>query len=53
MPAVYFILGLTLVFIHCKLTKSIDWTWPWVLSPLLLSAAAWLLIAIVAFNTVR
>jgi hypothetical protein len=46
---------LTILFIALKLTGFIQWPWIWVLSPLWISAAAWVLIivctlAIIAFK---
>lgn len=38
---------LTIAFIVLKLTKYIDWSWWWVLSPLLISTAIGLILAIV------
>jgi hypothetical protein len=35
---------LTIVFITLKLTKYIDWSWWWVLSPVLIGIAIFLLI---------
>lgn len=35
---------LTIVFIVLKLTSVIDWSWWWVLSPLWIGFALWLLI---------
>ena len=37
---------LTVVFITLKLTKVIDWSWWWVMSPLLIPAAIALLLVI-------
>lgn len=37
---------LTIVFIVLKLLNKIDWSWWWVLSPVLISLAIWLLIMI-------
>ncbi|MFS2091044.1 hypothetical protein [Paenarthrobacter nicotinovorans] len=38
---------LTIVFIVLKLTSVIDWSWWWVLSPLWIGFALWLLIVAV------
>ena len=38
---------LTIAFIVLKLTKHIDWSWWWVISPLLISTAIGLILAIV------
>ena len=38
---------LTIAFIVLKLTKYIDWSWWWVISPLLISTAIGLILAIV------
>jgi hypothetical protein len=35
---------LTILFIALKLTKVIDWSWWWVLSPLWIGVALWLVI---------
>jgi len=35
----YFLLVLTLIFITLKLTGNIDWSWWWVLSPILIYIA--------------
>ena len=40
---------LTLIFITLKLTKVIDWSWWWVLSPVWISAALFTVIIIVFF----
>jgi hypothetical protein len=37
---------LTLVFIVLKLTGYIAWSWWWVLSPLWISAIAWVLVVV-------
>jgi fatty acid desaturase len=37
---------LTLVFIVLKLTGYIAWSWWWVLSPLWISAIAWVLLVV-------
>jgi hypothetical protein len=40
---------LTLIFVLCKLTHYIDWSWWWVLSPVLIDAAfGFLVLAIIA-----
>jgi membrane protein implicated in regulation of membrane protease activity len=39
---------LTVAFIVLKLTGVIDWSWLWVLSPLWISFAIWLVLVIVA-----
>lgn len=42
---------LTILFIGLKLTGHIDWSWPWVLSPLWLGAAVTLaIVAIIAIS---
>ena len=38
---------LTVVFIRLKLTKVIDWSWWWVMSPLLIPAAIVLVLLLV------
>ena len=38
---------LTIAFIVLKLTKYIDWSWWWVISPLLISTAIGVILAIV------
>ena len=38
---------LTVVFITLKLTKVIDWSWWWVMSPLLIKAAIVLVLLLV------
>ena len=38
---------LTVVFITLKLTKVIDWSWWWVMSPLLIPAATVLVLLLV------
>ena len=38
---------LTILFIGLKLTGYIDWSWFWVLSPLLIGLGLWLLIVLV------
>jgi len=38
---------LALVFIVLKLTRYIDWSWIWVLSPLWIGAAFWLIIVVI------
>lgn len=42
---------LTIVFITLKLTHVIDWSWWWVLSPILFGVAVWLIVlaAVAAF----
>lgn len=40
---------LTIVFITLKLTKVIDWSWWWVLSPIWITAAIILLFLIIGF----
>ena len=40
---------LTIVFIVLKLTEYIDWSWWWVLSPLWISTAGYLLIIGIAY----
>lgn len=40
---------LTIVFITLKLTKVIDWSWWWVLSPLWITAAIVLLFLLIGF----
>ncbi len=39
---------LTVLFIGLKLTNTIDWTWFWVLSPVIFSAILIVLILIIA-----
>jgi hypothetical protein len=43
---------LTLIFVLCKLTHYIDWSWWWVLSPVLISVGVslfiWVFISILA-----
>lgn len=39
---------LTILFIGLKLTHFIDWSWWWVLSPMLISLALWGLVVGVA-----
>ena len=39
---------LTLIFIILKLTKTIDWSWWWVLSPLWLGIALIVIILLIA-----
>ena len=36
-----------IVFIILKLTKCIDWSWWWVLSPLWIGALLWAILAII------
>jgi len=44
---------LTLIFVLCKLTHYIDWSWWWVLSPILIGAAfGFLVLAIIAIIVV-
>jgi hypothetical protein len=43
---------LTIVFIVLKLTGHIDWTWWWVLSPMWISAAFVLAMAVLALIVV-
>lgn len=40
---------LQIVFIVLKLTKTIDWSWGWVLSPLWISAIIGVLLLVVIF----
>lgn len=40
----FFLYGLTLIFIFCKLTHFIDWSWFWVLSPILIPFILWLIV---------
>ena len=40
---------LTVAFIVLKLTHVIDWSWWWVLSPLWITFAIWLIIVLVVF----
>jgi len=40
---------LTIVFIILKLLEKIDWSWWWVLSPILITAAGIILLLIIAF----
>lgn len=56
----YFIYALTLAFIVLKLTNAINWSWWWVLSPIWISLAiyvilviAYLLLEIVDRNQVK
>lgn len=44
---------LTIVFIVLKLTKVINWSWLWVLSPLWISLVIGLLLIIIYFIIVR
>jgi hypothetical protein len=37
---------LTVLFVGLKLTHYIDWSWWWVLSPMMIPFALWLLIAL-------
>jgi hypothetical protein len=39
---------LTIVFITLKLCKVIDWSWWWVVSPMLIGAVIWLLVFVIA-----
>jgi hypothetical protein len=39
---------LTIIFVVLKLTKTIDWSWGWVLAPLWIPAAIFLIVVIVA-----
>jgi hypothetical protein len=43
---------LTIVFIVLKLTNVIDWTWFWVLSPILISWVIGILILIIVIKLV-
>ena len=36
-----------IVFIILKLTKCIDWSWFWVLSPMWIGAALWIVIFVI------
>ena len=40
---------LTVAFIVLKLTHVIDWSWWWVLAPLWITFAIWLIIVLVVF----
>ena len=42
----YFRFGLALVFIFCKLTGHINWSWVWVLSPIWIIEVIWLILMI-------
>ena len=44
-----FIDALTLLFIGLKLTGTIDWSWWWVLSPMWISLAVAIVLAIVIY----
>lgn len=37
---------LQVLFIGLKLTNNIDWSWPWVLSPLIFSVFIWFLVIV-------
>lgn len=41
---------LTIAFIVLKLTKVISWSWLWVLSPLWISAALWVVLLILVWK---
>jgi hypothetical protein len=43
---------LTILFIALKLTNYIDWSWLWVLSPVWISAAILVFVALMAFGWV-
>ena len=45
----FFVSGLQLLFIYLKLTGGIDWNWFWVLSPLWIGVALFVLIFIITF----
>lgn len=45
---------LTIIFVVLKLTNTIDWSWWWVLSPMLIASAIWVvLVAVWAWATSR
>ena len=46
-PSINFISLLVLVFITLKLTKTIDWSWWWVLSPIWIPLVFIVLLAVV------
>lgn len=39
--------ALTIIFVVLKLCKVIEWNWFWVLSPMIFSAALWLLMIVI------
>lgn len=41
---------LTIAFIVLKLTKVISWSWLWVLSPLWISVALWVILLILVWR---
>jgi magnesium-transporting ATPase (P-type) len=44
---------LTIVFITLKLTHYINWSWFWVLSPIIFSILFWLVIILIIILTVK
>lgn len=44
----FFLITLCLIFIFCKLTGHIDWSWLWVLSPLWIPTAILLILCMIA-----
>ena len=43
----FFLTALTLIFIFCKLTGHINWSWVWALSPMWIPLAIWLILMLV------
>lgn len=43
----FFLIALCLIFIFCKLTGHIAWSWLWVLSPLWIPEAIWLILMMI------
>lgn len=43
----FFLISLCLIFIFCKLTGHITWSWLWVLSPLWIPEATWLILMMI------
>ena len=43
----FFLIVLSLIFIFCKLTGHITWSWLWVLSPLWIPTAIWLILCMI------
>lgn len=48
-----FVGALTIAFVVLKLTKIIDWSWWWVLSPLWISTLVMIVVIAVVFLVIR
>lgn len=44
----FYLMALSLIFIFCKLTGHINWSWLLVLSPILIPIIAWLIFFIIS-----